>query len=183
MKATAFRIASISVGCTAILAVLSGCTLGGGITAPSAVVTVTATATSVGPAPADPTPSVEASLEPSVSPASIEYARSLGGTSHLGETLYFVVGVSVDTEELASSALEAATPRFGDMQDYFIVQRSDNFDGLQPGSWVVIEAYRDKPSADDLAFGRRGFPAASVQKATVSTEDPIPVVEDMLAGG
>jgi hypothetical protein len=183
MKATAFRIASISIGCTAILAVLSGCTLGGGITAPSAVVTVTATATTVGPAPADPTPSVEASLEPSVSSASIKYARSLGGTSHLGETLYFVVGVSVDTEELASSALEAATPRFGDMQDYFIVQRSDNFDGLQPGSWVVIEAYRDKPSSDDLAFGRRGFPAASVQKATVNTEDPIPVVEDMLAGG
>ena len=48
---------------------------------------------------------------------------------------------------------------------------------------VVIEAYRDKPSTENLKFGRRGFPAASVKRATVATEDPIPVVEDLVAGG
>jgi len=177
MRATAFRIAFISVGCGAILGVLSGCAPGAGMTAP-ALAPATTTGASVR---TEPTPSVETSLEPTVSSDSIDYALSLGGSSHLGETLYLVVGASVDTEGSASSALEAAIPRFGDMQSYFIVQRSDNFHGLQPGSWVVIEAYRDKPSTENLQFGRRGFPAASVERATVATEDPIPVFEDMVA--
>jgi hypothetical protein len=180
MRATTFRIASISVGCTAILGVLSGCALGAGMTAPAPSPTTTITESPR----TDPsaTATVETSLVPTVSSDSIEYALSIGGSSQLGETLYLVVGVSVDSEELARSALEAAIPRFGDMQSYFIVQRSDNFDGLQPGSWVVIEAYRDEPSTENLEFGRRGFPAASAQRATVATEDPIPVVEDMVAG-
>ena len=118
-----------------------------------------------------------------MSPESIEYARSLGGSSHQGEALYLVVGASVDTEELAQSALVAAIPLFGDMQSYFIVQRSDNFDGLPPGSWVVIEAYRDQPSSENLEFGRRGFPDASVSRVVVATANPIPVVEDMVSGG
>jgi hypothetical protein len=179
MRATASRIAFICVGCAAILGVLSGCAPGANAATPaSALATTTAGSPRI-----DPTRSVETSLEPTVSSDSIEYALSLGGSSHLGETLFLVVGASVDTEDSASSALEAAIPRFGDMQSYFIVQRSDNFDGLQPGSWVVIEAYRDKPSAENLQFGRRGFPAASVERATVATEDPIPVVEDMVSGG
>ena len=131
IRATAFRIASSSVGCAAILGVLSGCGPGAGMTAP----TPAPATTSAGSVRTEPTPSVETSQEPTVSSDSIEYAVSLGGSSHLGETLYLVVGASVGTEESASSALEAAIPRFGDMQSYFIVQRSDNFDGLQPGSW------------------------------------------------
>ena len=107
----------------------------------------------------------------------------MGGSPHQGETLYLVLVASLDTEELAQAALEAAIPLFGDMQSYFIVQRSDNFDGLPPGSWVVIEAYRDQPSSEDLELGRRAFPGASVRKVVVTTADPIPVVEDMLSGG
>ena len=115
-----------------------------------------------------------------VSPDSIACAKSLGGTSHLGETLYFVIGASVESEGEAQALLDEATPRFGDMQSYFIVQRSDNFQGMEPGWWVVIETYRNEPSEENLAFDRRGFPNAYVKSATVRTSDPIAVYEDMV---
>ena len=112
-----------------------------------------------------------------VSSDSIAYAKSLGGTSHEGETLYFVIGASVESEPEAQAMLEDAIPLFGDMQSYFIVQRSDNFQGMEPGWWVIIEAYRSEPSPENLDFDRRGFPDAYVESATVRTSDPIPVYE------
>ena len=115
-----------------------------------------------------------------LSARSIAYAKSLGGTPHKGESLYFLIGASVKTEAEAQAKLDGATPRFGDMQSYFIVQRSDNFDGMNPGWFVVVEAYRGEPSQENLQFGRRGFPDVYVKQATVKTEDPIPVYEDMV---
>jgi hypothetical protein len=110
----------------------------------------------------------------------VAYAESLGGSSHKGDTLYLIVGASVKTEKEAQARLDAATPRFGDMQSYFIVQRSDNFKGLNSGWFIVIEAYRDPPSAENLEFGRRGFPGAYVKEAIVATADPIPVYEEIV---
>lgn len=160
-------------GLVALVCVLAGC----------AQVPVGAAASASSGAVPGLTPSAASNTASAVSAESIEYARSLGGSSHRGETLFLVVGVSVDTEESARAALTAAIPLFGDMQSYFVVQRSDNFDGLSPGSWVVIEAYRDRPSSENLDFGRRGFPDSSVRRVVVTTTDPIPVVEDMLSGG
>ena len=117
-----------------------------------------------------------------ISSDSIAYAQSLGGSSHEGETLYFVIGASVDSEQAAQTMLEDATPRFGDMQSYFIVQLSDNFEGMKPGWWVVIEAYRGEPSAENLDFDGRGFSEANVKQAIVKTADPIPVYEDVVGG-
>jgi hypothetical protein len=109
-----------------------------------------------------------------VSKASRDYARTLGGTSHKGEKLYFVIGASVRTEAQAKTKLEPAKA-VGDMQSNFIVQLSDNFAGMTPGYWVVFEAYDGYPSAEDLQFCRRPFPSAYVKAATVLTADPIPV--------
>jgi hypothetical protein len=114
------------------------------------------------------------------SAASLEYAKQLGGASHEGEKLYFLIGDSVATEAKAQALLDDATPNFGDMQSYFIVQRSDNFEGMRPGYWIVAEAYRGSPSSENLQFGRRGFPDAYVKKAVVRTSDPIPVYEDLV---
>ena len=111
---------------------------------------------------------------------SIEYARSLGGISHLGETLYFVVGAMVETEEEAQALLHEAIPFFGDMQSYFIVQRSDSFEGFEPGKWVIVESYGESPSPENIEFGQRAFPDAYVTSAKVLTSDPIPVYEDRL---
>jgi hypothetical protein len=119
-----------------------------------------------------PTPTTEA--VPTVSAESIAYAAGLGGTSHLGEELYFVIGASVQTEDQAKALLEGAKA-VGDMQSSFIVQLSDNFDGMRAGYWVVFEAYHEYPSVEDLEFCRRPFPDAYVKKATVRTSDPIPV--------
>lgn len=110
---------------------------------------------------------------------SIEYARRLGGTSHEGETLYFAIGASVTTEAEAKKLLVAAIPLFGDMQTYFIVQRSDNFEGMTPGYWVVFEAYHNPPG-ENLALGARAFHDIYVKRAIVRTSDPIPVYEDIL---
>lgn len=168
-----FRTMIVVSGLWAVVWVLAGC----------AQVPATTTASASSAAGTGRTPSISTSAVPVVSAESIEYARSLGGSSHQGETLYLVVGASLESEGLAQSALQAAIPMFGDMQSYFIVQRSSAFDGLPPGLWVVIEAYRDQPSSENLEFGRRGFPDVSVHRVVVATTDPIPVVEDLVSGG
>jgi hypothetical protein len=118
---------------------------------------------------------------PALSQASIDYAKQLGGSSHEGEDLYLVVGARVASEREAQSLLDAAIPLFGDMQSYFIIQRSDAFDGLgSGGDWVVIEAYRNEPSDENVAFAQRAFPGATVVRVTVRTADPVPVYEDMV---
>ena len=150
-------------------------------TAPSSTTTSTgaASTTSSGVSTTGST-ATTAPANSGLSARSIAYAKSLGGTPHKGESLYFLIGASVKTEAEAQAKLDGATPRFGDMQSYFIVQRSDNFDGMNPGWFVVVEAYRGEPSQENLQFGRRGFPDVYVKQATVKTEDPIPVYEDMV---
>ena len=115
-----------------------------------------------------------------VSATSIEYARDIGGTDHGGESLFFLIGASVRTENQARKALDRALPFFGDMQSYFIVQRSDGFQGLRPGWWVVMEAYRNTPSKENLELARRAFPDAYVRRAIVLVTEPIPVYEDLV---
>jgi hypothetical protein len=126
------------------------------------------------------TPEPTKKAVPRPSEKALDYAEELGGVSHLGQQLYFLIGDSVETEREAQSLLDEAIPRFGDMQSYFIVQRSDNFEGMRPGWWVVFEAYRMQPSDANLQFGKRGFPGAYVKRATVLTNDPLPVY-DVLA--
>ncbi len=115
-----------------------------------------------------------------ISAAASVYAEDLGGTPHRGQTLFFVVGAGVDSEEEARNLLDEVSPLFGDMQPYFIVQNSSNLDGMEPGRWVVVEAYRDEPSAENLDFGRRAFPDLKVVEATVLSDDPIPVYEEIM---
>lgn len=140
--------------------------------------TVSTTSTTEEPTTTDTTASTSETVE--ISNAAAVYAEDIGGTSHRGQTLFFVVGASVASEEEARTLLDEALPSFGDMQPYFIVQNSSNFEGMEPGRWVIIEAYRDEPSSENLDFGRRGFPDAQVVEATVLTEDPIPVYEELM---
>ena len=123
--------------------------------------------------------SARAAVE-AVSATSAEYARDIGGTDHSGESLFFLIGASVRTEDQARKVLERALPFFGDMQSYFIVQRSDSFQGLKPGWRIVMEAYRNTPSKENLELARRAFPDAYVRRATVLVSEPIPVYEDLV---
>ncbi len=117
-----------------------------------------------------------------VSRRSADYAQSIGGTDHEGETLYFIIGASVRTEAAAQKGLDRAIPLFGDMQSYFIVQRSDSFRGMKSGWWLVVEAYHKFPSQENVDFARRAFPDAYVKRATVAVSAPIPVYEDLVDG-
>jgi hypothetical protein len=142
------------------------------------------TATVMGTIPADLTGTLPVSTESTtttstvapnpVSQGSRDYAASLGGTDRYGETLWFVIGESVKSEARAKELLEPAKA-IGDTQMYFIVQLSDNFDGMRAGYWVIFEAYDHNPPDYDVDWCRRAFPEAYVKKATVMTHDPIPV--------
>jgi hypothetical protein len=125
-------------------------------------------------------PTTEAAAPAELSADAIAYAAQLGGKSYMGKELYLIIGASTGTEAECQALLDAAVPSFGDMQDYFVIQRSDNFTGLQPGYFVLIEAHLNEPSADELQFAQRGFPDAYVKTATVNTSDPLPVYEDVL---
>ncbi len=126
--------------------------------------------------------SIEAPAPPAVSEKSTAYAQSIGGTDHKGETLFFIIGASLRTEAGAQKAIDRAIPLFGDMQSYFIVQRSDSFDGMKAGWWIVAEAYRKLPSPENVEFARRAFPDAYVKRAVVKVSAPIPVYEDLVGG-
>ncbi|MCE5254261.1 MAG: hypothetical protein LLG45_08680 [Actinomycetia bacterium] len=175
----------ILLGCVTSLGAVP-CACGGGQTgtentaATSAAPQSTSGTTATTKMPAVPSPSANSPATVAISDAAMVYAEDLGGVSHRGQTLYFVIGASVGSEEEAQTLLDEAAALFGDMQSYFIVQNSSNFDGLEPGHWVIIEAYRDEPSEEALAFARRGFPDAYVKEATVLTEDPIPVYEELM---
>jgi hypothetical protein len=187
------RVAGILASAALVLA-LGGCARPSGVssTSPSTAATtasVSASAPVVSAPDTDSTqPTTPSALvakravsAPRVSAKSRAYAERIGGTPHEGERLYFVIGDSVGSEREAQSLLDRAQLSFGDMQSYFIVQRSDNFDGMRPGWWVIIEAYRESPSTENLQFGRRGFRGAYVKRATVRTADPIPVYEDLVS--
>jgi hypothetical protein len=195
-KGWSMRTAGILVSATLVLCAfaLGGCTRPAGVsssppstsattTTVSATVPVASTPDTDSAQPAAPTAAEakRAASAPRVSAKSRAHAERIGGTSHEGEKLYFVIGDSVGSEREAQSLLDRAVPSFGDMQSYFIVQRSDNFDGMRPGWWVIIEAYRKSASPENLQFARRGFPGAYVKRATVRTADPIPVYEDLVA--
>jgi hypothetical protein len=132
--------------------------------------------------PGTPAIGTEAPTVPSPTPSegSLAYASEIGGIPHEGEELFLVVGASFASENAARTALDEALPVFGDMQPYFIVQHSDNFEGMEPGRWLVVEAYRDTPSEESLDFGRRAFPNLTVSSVVVRTRDPIPVYEDLV---
>ena len=111
-----------------------------------------------------------------VSEESKAYAASIGGTDRYGQTLWFVIGQGALSSEAQAKTLLEPAKAVGDMQSYFIVQLSDNFDGMTPGYWIIFEAYSGYPEEHELEFCRRPFPDCYVKKATVMTHDPIPLV-------
>ncbi|HET6352144.1 MAG TPA: hypothetical protein VFG89_08455 [Coriobacteriia bacterium] len=130
--------------------------------------------------PASSAPQPPSSVRQEVSSAALDYARGLGGTAQTDAELYLVVGTLASDETEAQLALDAALPLFGDMQSYFIIQKSDNFEGVEPGVFMVVEAYDSEPSAENLEFARRAFPGAKVVRVKVLTADPIPVYDQLV---
>lgn len=110
-------------------------------------------------------------------------AEVLGGTSHEGETLWFVVAAAEQSEGDAWWRISDALPLFGDTQMYFIVEQSSHIEGFEPGLWVVIEAYQDKEHAESgRDWSLRAFEDAYIKQGTVKCDDPIPVVEELVEG-
>ena len=133
-------------------------------------------------APSTPTneQNADGTSNAALSQKAIDYAKGLGGKSHKGETLFFIIGASGTPEDFMQMKLDDAQPGFGDMQSYFIVQKTDNFKGMSPGLFVVFEAYGTRADAqENLDFANRGFEdgkgSAYIKSAVVKTDDPIPV--------
>lgn len=116
-----------------------------------------------------------------LSSTEIAAAKKLGGRSHKGESLYLVVATTSDSETVARSRLNEAIPHFGDTANYFVVQASDSFSGMQPGSFVVAEAYAKRADAQEALDWWSGRVEADWYQprlvgATRLSSDPIPVV-------
>jgi hypothetical protein len=111
-----------------------------------------------------------------------QYIRDMG-KSHKGETLQLLIVATGKTKAAADQALLDLLPVYGDIQTYLVVEPTVQLKGLEPGSWVVFEAYREPPSQDTIDFMDRGSSAAYVKQVTVLTADPIPVVEDLEGDG
>ena len=132
----------------------------------------TATALPEPKSAADPARTVEVPPSPAGTPGQF---RSV---SHMGEELYFIVGGTYSGMREAQQDYERRKGAFGDMQDYFVVRRTDDLKGMRPGFWIVAEAHRCKPNEETQMFAKRAFPQAYVKRATPTTPEPLPVYED-----
>jgi hypothetical protein len=116
----------------------------------------------------------------------VEYSRGLGGVSHQGEEVLLVVASTARSQTEANATLAAMLPSFGDAQVFFSVQRSDSFQGLAAGRWVVAEAYWTPDEARrglEWATGRGSAEdtlTPALESVAVRSDDPIPVVEDVM---
>lgn len=126
--------------------------------------------------------SAEATKGAGVSAKALAYAKGMGGADHKGLAVYLVVGGTYGTEADAQAALDKALPLYDDLPAYFIVQRSDSFAGMAPGSFVVVEVHFKAPTEENLEFDRKGFPNAHVVKSRVLVAAPVPVYEDIVGG-
>jgi hypothetical protein len=116
-----------------------------------------------------------------ISKEAVAYAGELGGVSHRGQTLYLVVISSDTSESVLFRRLEEATPYFGDAANYFVVLDSGWFPELAPGRFVLAEAHSTAEHAQQARDWWAGRVAADwykavVEKVTVNTDSPIPVV-------
>jgi hypothetical protein len=111
-----------------------------------------------------------------------QYIRDMG-KSHKGETLQLLIVATEKTKAAADQTLLDLLPVYGDIQTYLVVEPTAQLKGLEPGSWVVFEAYRKAPSQETIDFMDRGSSPATVKQVTVLTTDPIPVVEDLEGDG
>jgi len=130
------------------------------------------------------TPQISAPASPAtpeLSAAAIDYSKSLGGKSHRGETLYFVVATEDASESVVVSRLSEAEPHFGDTANYFVVLKSEWFPELAPGTFILAEAHATAAAAQEALAWWDGRDDATwyrpvVRKVTVGTASPIPVV-------
>jgi hypothetical protein len=111
------------------------------------------------------------------------YAKAMGGSSHKGQTLYLIVGATEPDLVRARRRLDWALVRFGDMETYYVIARSDSYTGLASGSWIVSEAYKveaNAKKAENLELASRFSAAPVVRKVTAKTADPVPVYEELV---
>jgi hypothetical protein len=116
-----------------------------------------------------------------ISAKAVAYAKELGGKAHSGETLYLVIITRDPSESVVARRLEEATPHFGDTADYFVILDSSWFPELPPGQFILAEAHSTAEHAQvarDWWADRvdANWYQAVVEKVTVNTDSPIPVV-------
>lgn len=113
----------------------------------------------------------------------IAYAVSHGGKPRRGETVYLLTIASEVSESAARTRLEEALLLFGEDGSSFVVQRSENFEGLEAGKWIVVEAFSSGANADSSRpSATRVTEEPRVDRVVVRTDEPIPVYEEALVG-
>ena len=101
------------------------------------------------------------------------------GTDGQGQELYLVIAASVTSQENAETRARLISS-VGDVAIPWAVDRSDHYDGLRPGFWIVATGHKTKVGANtELHFleHREDFKSAYIAKVTKNCDDPLDLQE------
>lgn len=111
----------------------------------------------------------------SLTDAAIQHAYNLNGISRYGQSLYVIILASTQHEYQAKQRLEVVTRANPDLGAWFIVQKSNNFEGMNPGWYVAMAAFENKANAlQQLKRISRVVRHANIKQAIPRTHDPYP---------
>ena len=97
--------------------------------------------------------------------------------SHQGESFYVVICESTDSKTQAQKRLDDLNALLGDTGGGFFIDKSDHYEGMRPGWWVVFSAYENKSDADaDAKWFTRGSFEPYVKHVKKLCADPIDIV-------
>jgi hypothetical protein len=103
--------------------------------------------------------------------------------SHQGESFYVVICESSASKAEAAKRLNDLNGLLGDTGGGFSIDKSDHYEGMRPGWWVVFSAYENKSDADEDAkwFTRGSFQpyVKHVKKLCTDAIDIVPAGRDL----
>ena len=97
--------------------------------------------------------------------------------SHQGESFYAVICESSASKAEAQKRLNDLNSLLGDTGGGFFIDKSDHYEGMRPGWWVVFSAYESKSdAAEDAKWFTRGSFEPYVKSVKKRCTDPIDIV-------
>jgi len=94
-----------------------------------------------------------------------------GGSAHKGQYLFLTIYASNTDRSLVQSKADDVQSIFQTGAGPLVIDRTDHFDGLEPGSWIAFEAYDNRVQASE---------DASLTAEWLSYEGIVPSVESVV---
>lgn len=109
------------------------------------------------------------------------------GTRHTGSAIYTLIVASERTRGDAERRREDAASALGEFETYFVIDRSEHYEGMRPGWWVVFEPYKTRSQAVGAMEQTRSWLAGRgiepyVKRVVVRCRDRFTLVGDQWPG-